>query len=149
MKTITFLFLVGVGLMAADDVSLVSTVKTSKVGTVVYKDYVTRNGKTNLVRSITKTNDVVTRRLHLFYHDGQLVGSHSSASGRTAVSTFGGYSVDFHSTNDVPTDVFVSDKDHRYLEMFSITNGVLTPWSSAEWRKAVGRAATNAERRTE
>ena len=56
MKTITFLLLVGVGLMAADDVSLVSTVKTSKVGTVVYKDYVTRNGKTNLVRSITKTN---------------------------------------------------------------------------------------------
>ena len=124
--------------LAVDDIGVTTTTKTNaQSGAVITKQFFTRGGQTNLLRSTTSTNGVVKSRLHRFYHDGRLIADHLTAPalGYSLVTTHGGYSLTFESETNALTDVYLADTNGNTLDAFASTNGVLTPIPTSELRK--------------
>ncbi|MBI3413862.1 MAG: hypothetical protein HY043_00870 [Verrucomicrobia bacterium] len=149
MKTIiAFLFSV-MCLFAADDIGITTTVKTNaQSGAVITKEFFTRAGKTNLLRSTTTTNGVLKSRLYRFYHDGKLAADHLTApgTGYLLVATQNGFDVNFEYRSNVLSEVVLADKDDNVLDAFVSTNGVLTPIPTSELRKMMSTPDTQKEK---
>jgi hypothetical protein len=137
MKPIIVLLLFVTCIFPADDIGVTTTVKTNaESGRAVTKEYFTRAGQTNLLRSTTTTNGVVRSRLYRFYHDRKHVADHlSGPKGFLLVQTYNGFNFGFTSTNGMMIEATVADRDENVLDMFEGTNGVLFPIATSELRK--------------
>lgn len=136
MNTIVLCLLSSICLAAAGDIEVHVTVKTNRSGSVTTKQFFTRGGETNLLRSTTTTNGVVRSRLHRFYHEHKRAADHlSGPGGFLLVRTYNGFNFEFTSTNALLKDASIADKDENVLDMFEGTNGLLSPIPTSELRK--------------
>ncbi len=142
MKIIFILLVSAVFIQAADDIALTTTTKTnSQSGAVTTKEYFTREGQTNMLRSTTTTNGIVKTRLHRFYHHGKLAADHLSAPGvgYLMIATHNGYDVSFDYRSNLLREVRIADKDDNVLDWFVSTNGFLKPMPTSELRKYMAK----------
>jgi hypothetical protein len=142
LRAIIALLLSATCLLAADDITVTTTTKTNaQSGVVTTKEFFTRSGQTNLLRSTTTTNGIVKTRLHRFYHDGKLAADHLSApaSGYLMTSTHNGYDVTFDYRSNLLSEVVIADRHDNVLDWFVSTNGLLTPLASSELRKYMSK----------
>ena len=137
MKIVILLLLSCVCLFAEDDIGVTVLTKTNvDSGQVTTKEYFSRAGLTNLLRSTTTTNGVVRSRLYRFYHDRKHVADHlSGPGGFVMVQTYNGFNFGFTSSNNMLIDASIADKDENVLDMFEGTNGVLFPMPTSELHK--------------
>jgi hypothetical protein len=142
MNSIVMCLLSSICLAAADDIEVHVTVKTNRSGSVTTKEFFTRGGETNLLRSTTATNGVVRSRLYRFYHDHKHAADHlSGPGGFLLVQTYNGFNFGFTSTNSLVENASITDKDENVLDMFEGTNGVLSPIPTSELRKYLSNPA--------
>jgi len=140
MKTIILLLVSCIALLAADDISVTVTVKTNKSGWVTTKEFFTRAGQTNLLRSTTRTNGVVRSRLYRFYHDRKPAADHLvGPEDYVVVSTHNGFNLHLTSRSNLLSETWIGDKYDNVLDVFEVTNGLLTPIPTSELRKYMGR----------
>ncbi len=133
---IVFLFSFGC-LFAADDIKVTVNVTTNaRTGAVTTKEYFTRNGETNLLRSTRRTNGVIQSQLHLFYHDRKWAGTHlvEPAKDRVDVSS---YNFNLHTITQSNSlrSAWIGDRRDGVLDVFVLTNGSLVPIPTSELRK--------------
>jgi hypothetical protein len=148
MKSIITLLLSATSLLAADDISVRTTTKTNApYGTVTTKEYLTRAGQTNLLRSTTRYSQsgLLKSCSHFVYYRGQRVAWHISSPphGYTLSQSDAGFSVGFETKSNVLTEITLSDKEGNLLDWFVTTNDVLTPVASSELRKYTGKPRVN------
>jgi hypothetical protein len=135
MKSIIILLFFAKCLFAADNITT-TTRTNAESGSVITKEYFTRAGQTNLVRSTTTTNGVVRSRLYRFYHNKKHVADHlTGPGGYLMVQTYNGFNFGFTSTNNAMIGAKIADKNEKILDVFENTNGVLFPIPTSELRK--------------
>ena len=122
-------------LFAVDDVGVsVTTVTNTQAGLVTTKKSFTRRGQTNLVHLTHRVNGVVGEHLYRFYHDGQHAADYliKPDSGKSFVDTYNGFELHVACESNVLTEATICEKQHRVLDRFAITNGMLTPVAASE-----------------
>lgn len=139
---VTLMALVALPLVTlAEDVQMTTTTWTNaETGTFRQRAIYTRDGQTNLVRtrrgSATEARQVLAHRV---YQDGKLVTMISEVRGSFSVMTKPGSpygaSVEFYPDKTVRA-VALMAADGTFVDLFTGTNGVITPVSSADLRKA-------------
>lgn len=138
MKTFVFLFLSCASLLGADEgIRMVTTTKTntSAPDYVLTLSVFTRDGQTNLVRSILTRPDKVESPSHKFYHDGFLVGEIKSIANFYVFTGAADcpYSLEgYYRTNGGVWQAAICTKDGVVLDYFTATNGLFWPAPRSE-----------------
>ena len=121
------------------DIRLVTTSRTNESGAISIKEVFTRNGETNLVRNTRTKSGMVQMRIHRLYHGGALVGMLTAMpdSSSTMSEPASPYAVDFEygPSNQMKYAAIVG-KDGIVVDIFTCTNGVLTPVASSALQEA-------------
>ena len=134
MKTFLVLLLSCAPVFAADPaLQQFSLVKTNG-DAVSTLDTFTRNGETNLVRSIVTRGGAVESRFHKFYQGGGLVGEHWSYPDSSGFITEANsrYSMIFKSSpSNTVSAAYICTEDRIVIDYFTATNGLFYPVNTA------------------
>ena len=141
MRAFIILFLSCIASLAEDaGVRMTTSVSTNaEIGVVHVEETFTRNGQTNLVRTTSLKDGVVTGRVQRFYHGGEFVAVHLFVSSpaymaresfRTTVSPYS-VSLDFSPSKDIER-VIITAKSKIVLDGFKATNRIFYPVSNSD-----------------
>jgi hypothetical protein len=149
MKILVTFMLLGVCVLAAEDIAVTTSVRPHPTlsGQVTTRDVFTRAGQTNLIRITTVRDGVIISRTHRFYHNRAWVADHMvwsldppEASGLTTAS---GFSLTFNfGTNNQILEAYLGDKNGKIFDAFMSTNGLLSPVPTEELEKIRKSLAT-------
>ena len=142
MKFFLLLCLCCAPVLGADSgLQVITTAKTNApTGSISMKDVFTRNGQTNLVRDTRIMGGKVQIRLHRFYHGGSLVGSWVASPDASSTTSEAGAScaVDFeYGAAGELKYAALQGKDGGLLDLFTCSNGLLSPVGNLELSNAV------------